>query len=141
MKGAPLLNPLTPAGIRTRREGLGLSRRELAEILDVAEASIRSWETGKTEPFDPFGAHMILGGLEDEFMNLLDHLTDPADGDKPETGEPLQLRSYLRQDDYETMEPYWSKLLPLSTYRVAVAQAALILQSSDIPTYIVGVED
>lgn len=136
-----MLNPLTPAGIRTRREGLGLSRRELAEILDVAEASIRSWETGKTEPFDPFGAHMILGGLEDEFMNLLDHLTDPADGDKPETGEPLQLRSYLRQDDYETMEPYWSKLLPLSTYRVAVAQAALILQSSDIPTYIVGVED
>ena len=87
MKGAPLLNPLTPAGIRTRREGLGLSRRELAEILDVAEASIRSWETGKT------------------------------------------------------MEPYWSQLLPLSTYRVAVAQAALILQSSDIPTYIVGVED
>lgn len=141
MKGAPLLNPLTPAGIRTRREGLGLSRRELAEILDVAEASIRSWETGKTEPFDPFGAHMILGGLEDEFMNLLDHLTDPADGEKPETGEPLQLRSYLRQDDYETMEPYWSKLLPLSTYRMAVAQAALILQSSDIPTYIVGVED
>lgn len=136
-----MLNPLTPAGIRTRREGLGLSRRELAELLDVAEASIRSWETGKTEPFDPFGAHMILGGLEDEFMNLLDHLTDPADGDKPETGEPLQLRSYLRQDDYETMEPYWSRLLPLSTYRVAVAQAALILQSSDIPTYIVGVED
>lgn len=141
MKGAPLLNPLTPAGIRTRREGLGLSRRELAEILDVAEASIRSWETGKTEPFDPFGAHMILGGIEDEFMNLLDYLTDPADGDKPETGEPLQLRSYLRQDDYETMEPYWSQLLPLPTYRMAVAQAALILQSSDIPTYIVGVED
>ena len=84
---------------------------------------------------------MILGGLEDEFMNLLDHLTDPADGDKPETGEPLQLRSYLRQDDYETMEPYWSQLLPLSTYRMAVAQAALILQSSDIPVYIVGVED
>ena len=141
MKGAPLLNPLTPAGIRTRREGLGLSRRELAQILDVAEASIRSWETGKTELFDPFGAHMILGGLEDEFMNLLDDLTDPADGDKPETGEPLQLRSYLRQDDYETMEPYWSQLLPLSTYRVAVAQAAMILQASDIPTYIVGVED
>ena len=136
-----MLNPLTPAGIRTRREGLGLSRRELAELLDVAEASIRSWETGKTEPFDPFGAHMILGGLEDEFMNLLDDLTDPADGDKPETGEPLQLRSYLRQDDYETMEPYWSLLLPLSTYRVAVAQAAMILQSSDIPVYIVGVED
>lgn len=136
-----MLNPLTPAGIRTRREGLGLSRRELAEILDVAEASIRSWETGKTEPFDPFGAHMILGGLEDEFVNLLNDLTDPADGDKPETGEPLQLRSYLHQDDYETMEPYWSKLLPLSTYRMAVAQAALTLQSSDIPVYIVGVED
>lgn len=136
-----MLNPLTPAGIRTRREGLGLSRRELAEILDVAEASIRSWETGKTEPFDPIGAHMVIGGLEDEFMNLLDDLTDPADGDKPETGEPLQLRSYLHQDDYETMEPYWSKLLPLSTYRVAVAQAAMILQASDIPTYIVGVED
>lgn len=136
-----MLNPLTPAGIRTRREGLGLSRRELAELLDVAEASIRSWETGKTEPFDPIGAHMVIGGLEDEFLNLIDYLTEPMDGDKPETGEPLQLRSYLRQDDYETMEPYWSQLLPLSTYRMAVAQAALILQSSDIPTYIVGVED
>lgn len=136
-----MLNPLTPAGIRTRREGLGLSRRELAEILDVAEASIRSWETGKTEPFDPIGAHMVIGGLEDDFINLIDRLTAPMYSDKPETGEPLQLRSYLRQDDYETMEPYWSQLLPLSTYRVAVAQAALILQSSDIPTYIVGVED
>lgn len=136
-----MLNLLTPAGIRTRREGLGLSRRELAQILDVAEASIRSWETGKTEPSDPFGVHMILSGLEDEFLNLIDDLTEPADGDEPETGEPLQLRSYLHQNDYETMEPYWSKLLPLSTYRVAVAQAALILQSSDIPTYIVGVED
>lgn len=136
-----MLNLLTPAGIRTRREGLGLSRRELAQILDVAEASIRSWETGKTEPSDPFGVHMILSGLEDEFLNLIDDLTEPADGDKPETGEPLQLRSYLHQGDYEAMEPYWSKLLPLSTYRVAVAQASLILQSSDIPTYIVGMED
>ena len=136
-----MLDPLTPAGIRTRREGLGLSRRELAQLLDVAEASIRSWETGKTEPFDPIGAHMVIGGLEDEFLNLIDDLTDPMEGDKPETGEPLQLRSYLRQDDYETMEPYWSQLLPLSTYRMAVAQAALILQSSDIPVYIVGVED
>ena len=136
-----MLNPLTPAGIRTRREGLGLSRRELAELLDVAEASIRSWETGKTAPFDPIGAHMVIGGLEEEFLNLIDDLTDPADGDKPETGEPLQLRSYLYQDDYEAMEPYWSKLLPLSTYRMAVAQAALILQSSDIPVCIVGVED
>lgn len=136
-----MLNPLTPAGIRTRREGLGLSRRELAEKLDVAEASIRSWETGKTEPFDPIGAHMVIGGLEDEFLNLINDLTEPMDGEKPETGEPLQLRSYLRQDDYETMEPYWSQLLPLSTYRMAVAQAALILQASDIPTYIVGMED
>lgn len=141
MKGAPLLNPLTPAGIRTRREGLGLSRRELAEILDVAEASIRSWETGKTEPFDPIMTHMAIGGLEDDFINLIDDLTAPMYSDKPETGEPLQLRSYLRQDDYETMEPYWSQLLPLSTYRMAVAQAALIFESSDIPTYIVGVED
>ena len=99
MKGGHLLNPLTPAGIRTRREGLGLSRRELAEILDVAEASIRSWETGKTEPFDPITTHMAIGGLEDDFLNLVDDLTDPADGEKPETGEPLQLRSYLRQDD------------------------------------------
>lgn len=136
-----MLNPLTPAGIRTRREGLGLSRREFAQILDVAEASIRSWETGKTAPFDPIGTHMVIGGLEDEFLNLIDDLTEPMDGEKPEKGEPLQLRSYLYQDDYESLEPYWSKLLPLSTYRMAVAQAALILQSSDIPVYIVGVED
>lgn len=136
-----MLNPLTPAGIRTRREGLGLSRRELAEILDVAEASIRSWETGKTEPFDPITTHTAIGGLEDDFLNLIDDLTEPMDGDKPETGEPLQLRSYLHQGDYEAMEPYWSKLLPLPTYRMAVAQASLILQASDIPVCIVGVED
>ncbi|WP_299061572.1 DNA-binding transcriptional regulator [uncultured Actinomyces sp.] len=136
-----MLNPLTPAGIRTRREGLGLSRREFAQILDVAEASIRSWETGKTAPFDPIGAHMVIGGLEDEFLNLIDYLTEPMDGEKPEKGEPLQLRSYLHQGDYEAMEPYWSKLLPLPTYRMAVAQASLILQASDIPVCIVGVED
>ena len=133
--------PLTSIGIRTRREGLGLSRRELAEILDVKESGVRSWEIGKTEPRDPMWLHMILGGLEDEMMNLVDDLTDPADGDKPETGEPLFLRSYISQSDYETLEPYWSKLLPMSTYRAAVAVAALILQAHDIPTYIVGVDD
>ena len=85
--------------------------------------------------------HMVLGGLEDEMMNLVDDLTDPADGDKPETGEPLFLRAYVNQDDYETLEPYWSKLLPMPTYRAAVAVAALALQASDIPTYIVGVDD
>ena len=35
--------PLTPAGLRCRREALGLSRADLGVLLDVNEGVIRSW--------------------------------------------------------------------------------------------------
>ena len=56
-------NPLTPVGLRCRREALGLSRADLAEIFDVNEGTIRSWEIGKSEPRDPLSVHMTLGNL------------------------------------------------------------------------------
>lgn len=128
-------------GFRARREALGLSRKNLADVIGVGEATIRNWEIGKGEPRDPMSIHMLLGGLEDEMLLLIDQLMEPMDGDKPETGEPLYLRCYEHQSDYETMEPYWSKLLPIQTHRVAVAIAANMLNDDNIPTDVVGIED
>lgn len=128
-------------GFRARREALGLSRKNLGELIGVGESTIRNWEIGKGEPRDPMSIHMLLGGLEDEMLLLIDQLMEPMDGDKPKTGEPLYLRCYEHQSDYETLEPYWSKLLPIQTHRVAVAIAANMLNDDNIPTWVVGIED
>lgn len=126
------MNGFSRMGFRARREALGLSRKNLGELIGVGESTIRNWEIGKGEPRDPMSIHMLLGGLENKMLLLIDQLMEPMDGDKPETGEPLYLRCYEHQSDYETMEPYWGKLLPIQTHRVAVAIAANLLNDDNI---------
>lgn len=134
-------NPLTPVGLRCRREALGMSRADLAKILKVNEGVIRSWEIGKSEPHDPLSVHMILGNLEDESLECLDELLAPIeDQDETVRSLPTALIAYSTQADYE-QHTRWAQRLPLSAYRACVGRAFQLLSDDDIPVEIVSPYD
>lgn len=134
-------NPLTPVGLRCRREALGMSRADLAKVLKVNEGVIRSWEIGKSEPRDPLSVHMILGNLEDEALECLDELLAPIeDQDETVRSLPTALIAYSTQADYE-QHTRWAQRLPLSVYRACVGRAFQLLSDDDIPVEIVSPYD
>ena len=132
---------LTPVGLRCRREALGLSRADLAEILDVNEGTVRSWEIAKSKPRDPIGVHMALGALEDAALECLDELLAPAD-DRDETVRslPTALIAYSTQADYE-QHTRWAQRLPIAAYRACVGRAFQLLSEDGIPVIIVSPYD
>ena len=134
-------NPLTPVGLRCRREALGMSRADLAKVLKVNEGVIRSWEINKSEPRDPLSVHMILGNLEDEALECLDELLAPIeDQDEAVRSLPTALIAYSTQADYE-QHTRWAQRLPLSAYRACVGRAFQLLSDDDIPVEIVSPYD
>ena len=134
-------NPLTPVGLRCRREALGLSRADLAEIFDANEGTIRSWEIGKSEPRDPLSVHMTLGNLEDTALECLDELLAPIeDQDETVRSLPTALIAYSTQADYE-QHTRWAQRLPLAAYRACVGRAFQLLSDDDIPVEIVSPYD
>lgn len=134
-------NPLTPVGLRCRREALGLSRADLAEIFDVNEGTIRSWEIGKSEPRDPLSIHMALGSLEDAALECLDELLSPIeDQDETVRSLPTALIAYATQADYE-QHTRWAQRLPIAAYRACVGRAFQLLSDDDIPVEIVSPYD
>ena len=133
--------PLTPVGLRCRREALGMSRADLAKVLKVNEGVIRSWEIGKSEPRDPLSVHMILGNLEDEALECLDELLAPIeDQDETVRSLPTALIAYSTQADYE-QHTRWAQRLPLAAYRACVGRAFQLLSDDDIPVEIVSPYD
>ena len=134
-------NPLTPVGLRCRREALGLSRADLAKILDVNEGVIRSWEIAKSEPRDPLGVHMALVALEDATLECLDELLSPIeDQDEAVRSLPIALIAYATQADYEQCTR-WAQRLPIAAYRACVGRAFQILSEDGIPVEIVSPYD
>ena len=134
-------NPLTPVGLRCRREALGMSRADLAKVLKVNEGVIRSWEIGKSEPRDPLSVHMILGNHEDEALECLDELLAPIeDQDETVRSLPTALIAYSTQADYE-QHTRWAQRLPLAAYRACVGRAFQLLSDDDITVEIVSPYD
>lgn len=134
-------NPLTPVGLRCRREALGLSRADLAEIFGVNEGTVRSWEIGKSEPRDPLSIHMTLGNLEDAALECLDELLAPIeDQDETVRSLPTALIAYSTHADYE-QHTHWAHRLPIAAYRSCVGRAFQLLSDDDIPVEIVSPYD
>lgn len=132
-----MTEPLTPAGLRCRRKALGMSRGDLAALLDVNDGVIRSWEIGKTWPRDPVSIHMLLGNLEDAALDCVDDLTAPADRENEDVRAcPATLFSYVDQAAYE-QGCEWAARLPLSTYQACVGRAFALLADQDIPVEII----
>lgn len=136
-----MTEPLTPVGLRCRREALGLSRADLAEILDVNEGVIRSWEIAKSKPRDPLGVHMALSALEDAALECLDELLAPAeDCNEAIRTLPTALIAYATQADYE-QHTKWARTLPIAAYRACVGRAFQLLSDDNIPVEIVSPYD
>lgn len=132
-----MTEPLTPAGLRCRRKALGLTRAELAALIEAPESAIRSWEIGKGAPRDPLSVHMLLGNLEDVALDCVDELTAPADDEIEDVRVvPVALFSYVDQASYE-QGCKWAARLPLSTYQACVGRAFAFLSDQDIPVEIV----
>lgn len=124
--------PLTPAGLRCRREALGLSRADLGNLLNVSEGTIRSWEIGKSEPRDPISIHMLLGEIEDVALDCVDELTE-SDGVR---ALPIALIAYQDIPTYR-QSTRWARRLPLPSYRACVGRAYQLLSDQGIPVQIV----
>lgn len=69
---------LTPAGLRARRQALGLSQAELANILGVSQAAYAQWETGTRAPRNPTQVATALAAIESQVHNLTEKLTHDA---------------------------------------------------------------
>lgn len=132
-----MTEPLTPAGLRCRRKALGMSRGDLADLLDVNDGTIRSWEIDRTWPRDPLSIHMLLGNLEDAALDCIDALTAPADDEIEDVRViPTALFSYVDQAAYE-QGCEWATRLPLCTYQACVGRAFAFLSDQDIPVEII----
>lgn len=108
--------------LRCYRKSLGLDQDELAELLDVAQATVSRWEAGIRAPRDPVEVLMRLYELLDAFDDVVDDVVKLA----------------MRDDDgrvilttYEVDEHWWladerarDLALPASMHQAATAQAA-----------------
>lgn len=108
--------------LRCYRKSLGLDQDELAELLDVAQATVSRWEAGIRAPRDPVEVLMRLYELLDTFDDVVNDVAQLA----------------MRDDDgrvilttYEVDEHWWladerarDLALPASMHQAATAQAA-----------------
>lgn len=129
-------NPLTPVGLRCRREALGLSRADLARILNTSEGVIRSWEISKSEPRDPISIDKAFSALEDAALDCLNELLTHAEY-KSAQGLAVTLTAYSTQADYE-QNTHFAQRLPVAAYRACVGRAFQILSDEDIPAEIIS---
>ena len=115
--------------LRCYRKSLGLDQGELAELLDVAQATVSRWEAGIRAPRDPVEVLMRLHELSDVFDDVVDDAVALA----------------MRDDDgrvilttYKVDEHWWladerarDLALPVSMHQAATAQAARDISGDD----------
>jgi len=115
--------------LRCYRKSLGLDQGELAELLDVAQATVSRWEAGIRAPRDPVEVLMRLHELSDVFDDVVDDVVALA----------------MRDDDgrvilttYKVDEHWWladerarDLALPVSMHQAATAQAARDISGDD----------
>jgi len=76
--GLDELPALTPAGLKARRQALGLSQAELGDIIDASQAAITQWENGARAPRDPTQVDAALAAAEDQLHHFTQQLTQTA---------------------------------------------------------------
>lgn len=76
--GLDELPALTPAGLRARRQALGLSQAELGDVIDASQAAIAQWETGTRAPRNPAQVAAALAAAEDRLRRFTQQLTQTA---------------------------------------------------------------
>jgi|GEM_PF-2830411 len=116
--GAPMTAETIRAGeVRTAREYLGLSRRGLAQLLRVSEATVQNWEKGKYAP--PQGVVSEIRRLESVTARTVQAVLDAARARQ----DPVIL--VYRQDEDVPVGP--ARALGASWWRAVVARVRDVL--------------
>ncbi|OMG23810.1 helix-turn-helix domain-containing protein [Actinomyces naeslundii] len=76
--GLDELPALTPAGLKARRQALGLSQAELGDIIDASQAAITQWENGTRAPRNPTQIATALAAAENQLHHFTQQLTQTA---------------------------------------------------------------
>ena len=84
--GLDELPALTPAGLKARRQALGLSQAELGNIINASQAAIAQWETGARAPRNPTQVATALAAAEDQLHHFTKQLAQAAKNHADHTG-------------------------------------------------------
>lgn len=108
--------------LRCYRKSLGLDQDELAELLDVAQATVSRWEAGIRAPRDPVEVLMRLYELLDTFDDVVNDVVELAMRDD---AGPVILTTYAFDEHWWLADERARDLaLPASMHQAATAQAA-----------------
>ncbi len=119
-----------PINLFIRRIGIGLSQRELGALLTppTTQIVVSHWETGTHSPRDPLSIAWALSEYEARFLSLVDELLSVAEDEESDSSSVVY-PMYATQAEYEEHCPHAQAIPYLSMYRLAVAQAAMIVRS------------
>ena len=121
-----------PISLYIRRIALGVSQRELGALLTppTTQIMISHWETGTHRPRDPLSIDRDLREYEARFLSLVDELLSVAEDEKKLVdSSSVVYPMYATQAEYEAHCPHAQAIPYLSMYRLAVAQAAMIVRN------------
>lgn len=108
--------------LRCYRKSLGLDQDELAELLDVAQATVSRWEAGIRAPRDPVEVLMRLYELLDTFDDVVNDVVELAMRD--DAGRVILTTYAINEHWWLADERARDLALPASMHQAATAQAA-----------------
>lgn len=126
---------MTPVEMMARREALGLSRKALAEVLNIRDENVSRWEFGKNPPRDWSWIDKAMSALESHQETLIEEMMASATETWRETGDLVLMTFHSRRDYYqwlpEAREKEWAPGVtgvPVELHRAATARAAAQLR-------------
>ncbi|EJF47613.1 helix-turn-helix transcriptional regulator [Actinomyces massiliensis] len=115
--------------LRCYRKRLGLDQAELAELLNVTQATISRWEAGIRAPRDPVEVLMHLHELSDVFDDIVDDVIALAMSDA--AGRVILTTYQINEHWWLADERARDLALPASMHQAATAQAAREISADD----------
>ena len=116
--------------LRCYRKSFGLDQDELAELLDVTQATVSRWEAGIRTPRDPVEVLMRLYGLDDVVDDVAELAMRDDDGRVILTTYTINEHWWLADEGARDMA------LPASMHQAATAQAARAI-ADDEGTFVI----
>lgn len=118
--------------ILIRRKAVGLSQKELADMLGVDQPVISRWEAGGRIPRSYESISETFDECEKRLLEVVDSLISLAEeSDCSEVAYPM----YIKQADYRDRCVYAQKLPYLGMYQQAVAYASMTVRESGRKSY------
>ena len=111
---------------------MGLSQKELADMLGVDQPVISRWEAGGRIPRSYESISETFDECEKRLLEVVDSLISLAEAsDCSEVAYPM----YIKQADYRDRCVYAQKLPYLGMYQQAVAYASMTVRESGRKSY------